>query len=81
MKSSTVFSARCEQASTVADVLLRRTRLGLLAPRALCEPGFDGPLTVARALGGELRWDEARIREEAAQFAAEAEAEGLVVAP
>ena len=74
-----VFAARCEQALTVADVLLRRTRLGLLAPRTLCASGYEAPLHVARAMGGELGWDETRIREEVARFRAEAEAEGLVV--
>jgi glycerol-3-phosphate dehydrogenase len=76
-----VFGVRCEQALTVADVLLRRTRLGVLAPRALCVAGFEGPLQVARAMGRELGWDETHIREEVGRFRAEAEAEGLVVSP
>jgi hypothetical protein len=62
-------------------VLLRRTRLGVLAPRALCVAGFEGPLQVARAMGRELGWDETHIREEVGRFRAEAEAEGLVVSP
>jgi glycerol-3-phosphate dehydrogenase len=76
-----VFAARREQALTVADVLLRRTRLGLLAPRKLCTSRQEAPLDVAHAMGRELDWDEARICEEAVRFQAEAEAEGLVVAP
>jgi glycerol-3-phosphate dehydrogenase len=75
-----VFGARREQALTVADVLLRRTRLGVLAPRKLCESAPGAPLQVARAMGGELGWDELRIREAVAWFRTEAEAEGLVVA-
>ncbi len=76
-----VFAARCEQALTLADVLLRRTRLGLLAPRALCAAQSEAPLRVARAMGEELGWDESRIRREVARFQTDAEVEGLVVAP
>jgi glycerol-3-phosphate dehydrogenase len=74
------FSARREQAAAVADVLLRRTRLGLLAGRELCEPGGEAPLRVARALGDELGWDKARVSQEVERFRAEAEAEGLAPA-
>ena len=76
-----VFAARCEQALTLADALLRRTRLGLLAPRALCAAQSEAPLRVARAMGEELGWDESRIRREVARFQTDAEAEGLVVTP
>ena len=76
-----VFAARCEQALTLADALLRRTRLGLLAPRALCAAQSQAPLRVARAMGEELGWDESRIRREVARFQTDVEAEGLVVAP
>ena len=62
----------------MADVLLRRTRLGLLDARALCEPGAEGPLAVARALGGQLDWDDARVEQEAAAWQEVARAEGLV---
>lgn len=74
-----VFSARREQALTVADVLLRRTRLGVLAARQLCAANEEAPLRVARAMGAELDWDQVRMGEEAARFAAEVDAEGLVV--
>jgi glycerol-3-phosphate dehydrogenase len=73
------FSARNEQARTVGDVLLRRTRLGLLAAHELCDPGSEVPLRVARALAAELEWDEDRVRYEADAFAGEAAAEGIVV--
>ena len=76
-----VFAARCEQALTLADALLRRTRLGLLAPRALCAAQSEAPLRVARAMGEELGWDESRIRREVARFQTDVEAEGLVVTP
>jgi len=75
------FSARREQAETVGAVLLRRTRLGLTAARELCAEGSQAPERVARALGTELGWDDARVGEEAAAFRAEAEAEGILVAP
>jgi glycerol-3-phosphate dehydrogenase len=74
-----VFSARNEQARTVADVLLRRTRLGLLDARALCPPDAEGPRAVAQALGAELGWDDARIAREIAAWQEQAEAEGLDV--
>ncbi|HEY3189323.1 MAG TPA: glycerol-3-phosphate dehydrogenase C-terminal domain-containing protein, partial [Solirubrobacteraceae bacterium] len=72
------FAARREQALTVGDVLLRRTRLGLLAAREL----DDGPARrVAAALGAERRWDAARIDAEVERWRAESAAEGLVVRP
>jgi glycerol-3-phosphate dehydrogenase len=72
-----VFAARLEQARTVGDVLLRRTRVGLLAGRELCAPESDAPLRVAQALGGELGWGPAQVETEARSFRAEAEAEGI----
>jgi len=70
------FAARREQALTVGDVLLRRTRLGLLAAREL----DDGPARrVAAALGAERGWDGPRIEAEVDRWRAESTAEGLVV--
>ena len=71
------FAARYEQAQTVGDVLLRRTRLGLLAARELCAPGSEVAHRVARAIAPELGWDERRIGPEVERFLAEADAEGL----
>jgi glycerol-3-phosphate dehydrogenase len=73
------YAARNEQAMSVGDVLLRRTRLGLLAARDLCAPDGETPRRVARALAPELRWDNRRIENEVERFQAEAAAEGLVV--
>jgi glycerol-3-phosphate dehydrogenase len=73
-------AVRREQARTVGDVLLRRTRLGLTAGRDLCAPGADAPDRVAAVMGEELGWDPARRAAEAAAFRAEADAEGIVVA-
>jgi glycerol-3-phosphate dehydrogenase len=71
------FAARHEQARTVADVLLRRTRLGLLAARELCAPGHEAPARVARAMGAELGWDDRRVAAELERFRAEALVEGI----
>jgi len=73
-----VVAARHEQARSVADVLLRRTRLGLLAARRLAtEP--ERADAVARALGGELGWDDARVRHEQEAWLQALAGEGLVV--
>ncbi len=72
------YAARFEQARSVGDVLLRRTRLGLLAARELCDPGAQAPLRVARAMAPELGWDAARIDAELERFRTEASAEGLL---
>jgi glycerol-3-phosphate dehydrogenase len=74
------FAARHEQARTVGDVLLRRTRLGLLAGRELCVPGAAAPRRVAEAMGAALGWGAARIDGEVARFAEEARAEGIAIA-
>jgi glycerol-3-phosphate dehydrogenase len=72
-------AARHEQARSIGDALLRRTRLGLLAARDLADDGPAGPVArVADVLAGELGWDGPRTREELASFAEEARAEGLV---
>src|SRR5206468_249652 len=65
-----VVAARNEQARSVGDVLLRRTRLALLAARELTD-GSGAPGRVAGALGEELGWDDARRRAEVDAFAAE----------
>jgi glycerol-3-phosphate dehydrogenase len=75
MLGEVVIAARLEQARSVADVLLRRTRLGLLAATQLRGP--DSVRTVAETLGGELGWDEARIEREAERWVTDAAAEGI----
>jgi glycerol-3-phosphate dehydrogenase len=76
-------AARSEQARSVGDVLLRRTRLGLLAARELTGPqagsaaGGDPVQRVADVLARELGWDPARVVLETERFAEEAAAEGL----
>jgi glycerol-3-phosphate dehydrogenase len=71
------FSAQREQALSVGDVLLRRTRLGLLAGPELCAPESPVPRRVAEALARGLGWDSARVPAEVARFAEEAQAEGI----
>jgi glycerol-3-phosphate dehydrogenase len=70
-----VIAARLEQARSVADVLLRRTRLGLVAAPELRDP--KPTLAVAELLGGELGWSDSRVRAEQEKWTGVAEAEGL----
>jgi glycerol-3-phosphate dehydrogenase len=70
-----VIAARREQARSVADVLLRRTRLGLLAATQLRTP--ESVLPVAEILGDELGWRSRRITAEAERWLEDAAAEGI----
>ncbi len=70
-----VIAARLEQARSVADVLLRRTRLGLLAAPQLRDSGSVRAL--ADAMGEELGWSR-RERQVAARAWPEAAAEAGV---
>jgi glycerol-3-phosphate dehydrogenase len=72
-----VWAARREQAATLGDVLLRRTRLGILAAREVSRP--DTLERVAAALAGELGWDPARTAAEIDAFLEEAAAERIAV--
>jgi glycerol-3-phosphate dehydrogenase len=75
------YAARREQARTVGDVLLRRTRLALTAARDVCAPGAEAPRRVAEVLATELGWDPGRTAREIDAFGVEAAAEGVVVGP
>ena len=75
-----VFAARREQVRGVADVLLRRTRLGLLAAAQVTLPGANAPARVAAAVGPELGWDDDRTAREERLFHVTAEAEGILPA-
>ena len=72
-----VVAFRSEQAGSLGDVLLRRTRLGLLAARDVSRPAVLE--RIADVVGEELGWERARRAAELDGFAREAEAEGLVV--
>jgi glycerol-3-phosphate dehydrogenase len=56
-------------------VLLRRTRLGILAAPALRDPEARRP--IAAAMGGELGWSEAQIEAEIAAWEDVAAREGV----
>jgi glycerol-3-phosphate dehydrogenase len=80
-------AARLEQARSIGDVLLRRTRLGLLAaPELLGDggrpaDGADGTAPVRRVaavLAKELGWSQERTAREVERFEREARAEGLL---
>jgi len=81
-----VLAARREQARSIGDVLLRRTRLGLLAARELTsepDPGVPaGPAAATRRVGEtmarELGWSAERLAVELDRFAEEARLEGIV---
>jgi glycerol-3-phosphate dehydrogenase len=70
-----VIAARREQARSVADVLLRRTRLGLIAAPQLRTA--DTVAELSRTLGSELGWDGPRIAAEAERWLADARSEGI----
>jgi glycerol-3-phosphate dehydrogenase len=76
-----VIAARREQARSVGDVLLRRTRLGLLAARELLADASEPESSVRRVaalLAGELDWSEQRAAGEVERFLEEAGAEGIL---
>jgi glycerol-3-phosphate dehydrogenase len=70
-----VIAARREQARSVSDVLLRRTRLGLLAAPELRDG--EVPIAVARVLREELGWSQSRVAAEHEAWSRVADAEGL----
>jgi glycerol-3-phosphate dehydrogenase len=70
-------AARHEQARSVADVLLRRTRLGLLAGRRLLEDE-DAVKRVAQVMGAELGWNRRQVKREAERWREAVDEEGLV---
>jgi glycerol-3-phosphate dehydrogenase len=72
-------AVRFEQARSVADVLLRRTRLGLLAGRRLLGDE-DAVKRVAQVMGDELDWNRRRVKQEAERWREAVAEEGLVTA-
>ncbi|MBA2763911.1 MAG: FAD-dependent oxidoreductase, partial [Thermoleophilaceae bacterium] len=72
-----VIAARYEQASTIADVLLRRTRLGLLDGPRLSERGSEEVRAVGEVLGGELGWDKSALGAAIDDWHRTADAEGI----
>lgn len=79
-----LIAVRREQAQTIADVLMRRTRLALLSARDLVAAP-DGRtraavVRVAEVMGAELGWDEQRLARECEQWESVAAAEGIIPA-
>lgn len=72
-----VYAARHEQARSVGDALLRRTRLALLAAGPVSDVEGGAARRVADAIGAELGWDEQAILAAEQDFLAEAAAEGI----
>jgi glycerol-3-phosphate dehydrogenase len=72
-----VFAARREQARTIGDVLLRRTRVALLAGRDV-DAGAPAVGRVAAALAAELGWTAEQAATEREAWRSEARAEGVV---
>ncbi len=70
-----VVAARLEQACSVGDVLLRRTRLGLVSATDLRTA--EAVADVAREMGRELGWDEGRVGDEAERWRHDAAVEGI----
>jgi len=70
-----VIAARREQARSVADVLLRRTRLGILAAPQLRSVADVRP--VAEVLGAELGWNRRQVKQEAEAWLEAAAREGI----
>jgi len=75
------FAARHEQATTLADALLRRTRLGILDAPRLAAADSPEARAAAAAMAAELRWDDARVAAELAGWREVARAEGLTGVP
>ena len=72
------FAAAHEQARSIGDVLLRRTRLGLLDARRLSAPGAEGAALIAAAMAGELGWNNAEQERELHAWSEVSRREGLV---
>ena len=72
------FAVTHEQATTLADVLLRRTRLGILDAPRLVADGSAEARAAAEAMGRVLGWDGPRVARELDDWREVARAEGLV---
>ena len=70
-KAEAIYAVREEMATTIDDVLSRRTRARLLGRNATSAAAED----VARLIAPELGWDEARIRSEVDTYRASLEHE------
>jgi glycerol-3-phosphate dehydrogenase len=78
LMAEVLVAVRHEQARSVPDVLLRRTRLGLLAARRLSDDA-GAVRRIADEMGRELGWGRRQAKREAERWREAAEAEGLVI--
>ena len=81
LMAEVVIAVQKEQAFTLTDVLMRRTRLALLAAPTLCAPDAVEPRRIAEVMGGELGWDAAAVDAAVAAWHEEAAAEGFAPSP
>src|SRR3954470_19507696 len=77
LMAEVLVAVRFEQAQSLGDVFLRRTRLGLLAAPPVREG--EVPRRVARVLAAELAWDDGRTETELSRWREEADAEGIAL--
>ena len=75
------YAARREQAISVGDALLRRTRIALQAAREVADPQGATARRVAAAMAPAMGWDENEAEAQARAFLDEAGAEGIVTSP
>ncbi|HEY2631033.1 MAG TPA: glycerol-3-phosphate dehydrogenase/oxidase [Solirubrobacteraceae bacterium] len=81
LTAEVAIAVRREQARSVGDVLLRRTRLGLIAARDLLSEEQSTVSTVGRVaavMASELGWSGQRAAAEVARFYEEAREEGIL---
>jgi glycerol-3-phosphate dehydrogenase len=78
LRAEAVYAVRHEQARSLGDVLMRRTRLGILDGRALTDPERTEARHVAQLMAAELGWSAARLAEELVAFREEASFLGAV---
>jgi glycerol-3-phosphate dehydrogenase len=76
LRAEAVYAAREEMATTVDDVLARRTRARLLARDASAEAAG----MVAELLGRELGWSESEVQRQATEYQASVERERTAAA-
>ncbi len=75
LMAEVLVAARSEQARSVGDVLLRRTRLGILAAPQLRTAEAVRP--IAEVLGGVLGWSKEEVASSAEAWLKEAKEEGV----
>jgi len=75
LMAEVVIACRQEQARSISDVLLRRTRLGITAASSLS--GREAVEPLSRVMAAELGWDESRRLAEVDEWLETVVAEGL----